>query len=345
MPTSFFNWLFALVLARRVTATPPAAQIVVTVETLGREHAGKSAARLMVAKVVQKGPQESGLELTSPDPRALVKLVNVATATYQGLQKAGMIATLEAEQMLCHLCEADRLRAVLRQRDSIGHLLSFGEGSNDKRFEEQLVRHHENLTAADVIHVFVSCPPDDRPETLEQFENELGLLTNNLRVALNHRRTVRKLAVAVILSKPDGVYGSAEEAKAALPDDRLRDLFRRLVLLLEGSERVGLAAVFVVSAFGYGKARLQEQTGQATGAQAGHSLFSRLDRKHILKENAQPDPHNLTALVWWSLMAGLALKPAGAQGPEIARTAKMLLSDLKAMGGWYMPLQCLPTRG
>jgi hypothetical protein len=57
-----------------------------------------------------------------------------------------------------------------------------------------------------------------------------------------------------------------------------------------------------------------------------------------------PEPHNLTALVWWSLMAGLLLKMAGPRGEEMARTAQMLLDDLKAMQAWYVPLNCRPVR-
>jgi hypothetical protein len=57
-----------------------------------------------------------------------------------------------------------------------------------------------------------------------------------------------------------------------------------------------------------------------------------------------PEPHNLTALVWFSIMAGLLLKKAGTRGEEMARTAQMLHDDLKAMQAWYVPLNCRPVR-
>jgi hypothetical protein len=59
---------------------------------------------------------------------------------------------------------------------------------------------------------------------------------------LSCRQSERKAAVALILSKPDAEFATADEARAALTDERLRGaMLHRLVRLVEGSERVGLA--------------------------------------------------------------------------------------------------------
>ncbi|MBY0458296.1 MAG: hypothetical protein K2V38_13225, partial [Gemmataceae bacterium] len=262
----------------------------------------------------------------------------------RGLQHAGFTSTIVPELIQYHLFEADRLRAVLKLRESIGQLLSYTDEDSGRRAQEQFAKHHENLAVADVIHVFVSCPTDDRPESLERLQNDLALLMPNLRAVLACRPPGRQAAVAVVVSKPDPAFPTADDARAALTDERLRGMLHRLVLLLEGSDRVGLAAVFVVSAFGYGKARRLDGGGAAGGAPAkGFSLLSQGEAEWVLKEGEAPAPHNLTALVWWTLMAGLALKPADRRGPELARTAKLLLDDIKATGGWYLPLNCRPV--
>ena len=318
----------------------------VVVETLGREHSGKTGIKSMIFKITQDGPLPSGLELSAQDPRTLVRLMNDAIATYQGLQQAGFTSTIQPEQYQFHLFEADQIRAVLNLRESIGQLLTFTSEDSEKRMQEMFRKHHDNLAKAGVIHVHISCPADDRRESLDRLKNDLSVLMPNLRAAISARNPNQKVAVAAIVTKPDGAYTSPEEARAALPDDCLRGMLGRLVSLLEGSKQVGLAALFVTSAFGYGKARrLEIPSGQNGKSPAkGLSLLSQGEPEWILKEGEMPEPHNLTGLIWWSLMAGLALKKADHRGEELARTAKLLLDDLKAMQAWYVPLECRGAR-
>ncbi len=325
------------------TATEPTT---VQVETLGREHSGKTGGKAMMFKITQQGPLPSGLELSAQDPRGLVRLMNDSIATFRGLQHAGFTSTIEPEQIQYHLFEADRPRAVLKLRESVGQLLTYTDEDSGRRMQEQFGKHHENLAVADVVHVYVSCPADDRPESIDRLQNDLTLLVPNIRAALACRPNGRKVAFAIVVSKPDGAFSTAEEAKAALSDERLRGMLHRLVLLLEGSERVGLAGIFPVSSFGYGKARRLDAGGAEAGSSPakGFSLLSQGEAEWILKEGQTPAPHNLTGLVWWTLMAGLALKPADHRGQELARTAKLLLEDLKAMNAWYVPLNCRPLR-
>ncbi len=327
-----------------INAEPETTRIIV--ETLGREHSGKSGCRAMHYKITQMGPLASGLELSAADPRQTPRWMNEAIAIYRGLQKNGFTSTIDPTQVDYHLFDADRLRAVYSHRESVGQLLTFTQDGNDKKLLEHFSKHHDNLARADVMHIFVSCPSDDRPESLERLQNDLTILAPNVRAALNCRQTDSKVAAAVILSKPDGAFASAEEAREALTDDRLRGMLNRLVRLLEGSDHVGLASLFVTSSFGYGKARLLEQAKGNGGAAPpkGFSLLSEGEPEWILKEGEMPEPHNLTALVWWSIMAGLLLKKATARGEEMARTAEMLNDDLEDMKAWYVPLKCRPIR-
>ena len=274
--------------------------------------------------------------------------MNEAIAIYRGLQKGGFTSTIDPKQVQYHLFQADKLRAVYLHRESVGQLLTFNQANADKKLTEHYNKHHENLTRADVLHVFISCPPDDRPESKERLQNDLTILTPNLRAALTCRQTDRKLAVALIVSKPDSAHATAEEARSVLTDEYLRSMLHRVVNLVEGSDRVGLGAIFVTSAFGYGKARRLDQAqskGNGTTPPKGLSLLSEGEPEWILKEGVMPQPDNLTALVWWSIMAGLALKKAGQGSEEMAQTAQMLLGDLKAMNAWFVPLNCRPVHG
>jgi hypothetical protein len=321
-------------------------QIQIVTEPLGREHAGKTGIRAMHYLVTRQGPLHSGLELSAQDPRVTPRWMNEAIATYRGLHQHGFTSTIEPTQLQYHLFEADRLRAIYSHRDSVGQLLTFTQEGANPRLLELFTKQQVHLTRADVLHVFISCPPDDQPQSIERLQNDLTILAPYVRAALNGRRSEHKLAVALILTKPDGAFETAEEAREALTNERLRAMLHRLVRLLEGSDSVGQAAIFVTSAFGYGKAQRVEQAPASNGAAPpkGFSLLSEGEPEWLLKEGEMPQPHNLTALVWWSIMAGLLLKKAGPRGAELARTAQMLRADLEAMQAWYVPLNCRPLR-
>jgi hypothetical protein len=328
----------------RQTNAVESESVQIAVETLGREHSGKTGARAMHQTITQNGPLPSGLELSASDPRTTARWLKENIEVFRGLQKGGFTSTIDPSQMQYDLFEADQTRAGYVHRESIGQLLTFTQ-DGDKKLQEHFAKHQEQMSRADVIHVFVPCPPDDKPENMRRLQNDLTILNANLRGVLNCRQSDRKIAVVLILTRPDGAYASADEAKSALTDERLRAMLNRLVRLVEGSERVGLGAILVTSAFGYGKARkLEQQATNSSTPPKGLSLLSEGEPEWILKEGEWPEPHNLTGLVWWSIMAGLLLKKAGRRGEEMARTAQMLLDDLKAMQAWYVPLNCRPLR-
>jgi hypothetical protein len=115
----------------------------------------------------------------------------------------------------------------------------------------------------------------------------------------------------------------------------------RLVRIVEDSDKVGLAAVAPVSAFGLGTAQvLDEPAVPVDETVRGFSPLSRGEAEWNLKPDASPAPFNLTGLVWWTVLAGLLLKPADGQERDLARTARLLGDDLRAMDAWFVPLEC-----
>jgi len=315
---------------------------IIQLETLGREHSGKTGTKAMLFKLTQAGPMSSGLDFTTEDPRQLIAFMNQAIRTYQGLHSKGFTSTIEPEIIQYSVYLGDRQVAKVKLRESIGQLITYDTPDGEKRFEEMFDKHHDNLAKADVIQVFISCPTNDRSESLERLQNDLTVLMPNLRKVLNCRRSARKVAVALVLSKPDAAFSSPEEAKSALTDERLRGMLHRIVTLLESSDRVGLAAIIPVSSFGYGKARKLETNSEAPTGEPdkGFSLLSQGEEEWVLKSGEMPTPHNLSTLVWWSLMAGIALKPADSNAQRLAQTARMLAEDLKNTNAWFVPLNC-----
>jgi hypothetical protein len=108
-----------------------------------------------------------------------------------------------------------------------------------------------------------------------------------------------------------------------------------------------MAAIIPVSAFGFGTAvPAPEERGPAVPDRArGFSPLSEGDIEWLLKPSTHPQPFNLTALVWWCLMAGLMLQPADDRAEELTRLARALADDLRAMGAWVVPLCCRDTNG
>jgi hypothetical protein len=116
----------------------------------------------------------------------------------------------------------------------------------------------------------------------------------------------------------------------------------RLVRIVEGSAKVGLGAVFPVSAFGFGTAVRSGEPAPARTAvrpSGGYSVVSQDEAEWLLKPGTSPAPFNRTAATWWAVMSGLLLKPADARGEERAQTVRLMADDLAAHGAWFVPLE------
>jgi hypothetical protein len=196
----------------------------------------------------------------------------------------------------------------------------------------------ENLSKADVLQVVMSCPPDGSAAELERYEGDLQLHASFLRQALRVRQSSRPCAVALVLTKIDARFGGEQEARAALTDERLRAVLSRLVGIAGRSDKVALAAIWPVSALGFGTAVPAPADEDGDGTARGGSPLSHGEAEWLLKPNASLAPFNLTGLVWWTLMTGHLLQPADGREAEPARVAALLASDLKKMSAWFVPL-------
>jgi hypothetical protein len=321
--------------------------VTVRLETIGREHSGKTAKKVCFYKGPLQGAQASGLELTADDPRRMSRWMQDALEIYHSLQGRGLLSTLEPEVTEYHLFEADQPRVILQLREVVGQVLTHTTPDSEQSEQERYEKYVANLSQTDVLEVVITCPPaDGSPADLERFEADLHLHASYLREALRLRSVGLPCAVAIILAKLDTRFASEAEARAALTDERLRAVVGRLVRIAEGSEKVGMAAIFPLTVFGFGNAVSAPEVVEAgrESGRVGADLLSHGEAEWLLRPNATPAPFNLTALVWWEIMTGLLLKPVDGHEQELARLAQMLQSDLEALEGWFVPLRCREDR-
>jgi hypothetical protein len=314
--------------------------VTVRQETIGREHSGKTALKVSYYKGPLQGAQASGLELTAADPRVMSRWMLDALETYRDLTRHGLLSTLEPEVTEYHLFEADAPRVILQLREVVGQVLTHTTPDSPDADQARYRTYVENLSQADVLQVVMSCPAEGTTAEIERYEGDLQLHASFLREALRVRSSPRPCAVALVLTKLDARFANEQEARSVLTDDKLRAALARLVRIATGSEKVGMAGIFPVSAFGFGNAVPAPEAGPGSGPAQGYSPLSQGEPEWLLKPHASPAPFNLTGLVWWTLMAGLLLKPADGTEKELARLANLLADDLQDMEAWFVPLPC-----
>jgi hypothetical protein len=334
------NWLFGG--GRRGPTRPvEPVPLAIWLETIGREHSGKSALKVAYFKGPLQGAQPSGLELTAAEPTVMAEWIRDALQMYRELSRRGLVTTLEPEVTEFHLFEADNRLAVLRHREVVGQVLSHTTGDSSDEQKAQYQTYVQNLSKATILQVVLSCPPDASAADMDRFEADLYLHAAYLRKALEVREAGWPCAVALVLTKLDTRFADEEEARTALTDERLRAILSRLVRIVEGSAKVGMGAIFPVSAFGFDNAvPAPEANGQVRVLAPGSSPLSQGETEWILKPDRSPAPFNLTGLVWWSLMAGHLLHPVDGREREMGRVAALLAEDLAALDAWFVPLTC-----
>lgn len=342
---NLWSWLSGSA-SRPPEQSPPAAPTTVQLETIGREHSGKTALRTTILLGPGREPMPSRLELTSDDPRILASQTAEMHENIGDLSRKGLLSTADTSVFEYHLFEADRKLTVLQSREVVGQILTHTSKDSPDDQQRKYDEYVANLSAADVLQVVMPLPAWDSPADLERYDSDMSMHAAYLREALKVRRGHRPCSVAIVLNKIDTRFDDADEARRVLTDEMLRKALWRLVQICEVSEKVGAAAIWPVSALGFGTtvvAPTEEMTTATNGTtQNGRTLsaVSQGETEWILRPGARPQPFNLTGLIWWVLMTGLLHKPADGAEFELARIANLLANDLTALGAWYVPLDC-----
>ena len=166
---------------------------------------------------------------------------------------------------------------------------------------------------------------------------DLRITLAYLREALRLRTLDRPAAVALVLSKADALFASPAEARAALTDDVLHTALGPLVQLIEQSARVSDAAIFPVTAFGFGKAVLRDDGGERHEAPGSADEPFGDEPIWLLREGESPAPFNLDTLFLWSVLLGLLNQ--GGNDPKADALCRMLRDDLEAGDPWLVPVK------
>jgi hypothetical protein len=310
----------------------------VRIGSIGRGHAGKTALFHALDDSLVGDYLPSGLHLDAADPREVARMIRDGDETQRLLHQSGLPPTLQVSQHHYCVFERDRLRVVCRLREVIGQVLTHTLPDSASELQARYVDYLKNLVNAHVLWVVVPCPPanpDQRDR--RRYANDLRITLAYLREALRLRTLRQPAAVALVLSKTDAMFATIDEARAALTDEVLHRSLGPLVLLMQQSARVSDAAVFPVTAFGFGKAVLREDGAERHGAPGSSEEPFGDEPIWLLKEGELPQPRNLDALFLWSLLLGILNQ--GEPDAQLDLLCRALRDDLEAADPWLVPIK------
>jgi hypothetical protein len=310
----------------------------IRVGCIGRGHAGKTALFVALGESLVGDFLPSGLHLDAADPREVARMIREADEARRQLQRTGLPPTTEPSHVRYCLYDGDEPRVVCRMREVVGQVLTHTLPDSDPRLQAKYARYIRSLANANVLWAVVPCPPaDPGPRDRRRYANDLRIILAYLREALRLRTAREPAAVALVLTKTDALFPDAASARAALTDDVLRRALGPLVNLIESSAHVSDAAVFPVTAFGYGKAVLRDQGTDRAGAPGSADEPFGDEPIWLLREGEAPEPHNLDALLLWSILLGLLNR--GGTGPTADAIGRVWRDDLEGGHPWLVPIK------
>ena len=323
------------------TPTIPTIKIV----PAGCENAGKTTT-LMATPHAALGTLPSGLCLSVDDPRKLAALFNDGGRTVDDLTKTGVSSTTKYGLSCDYaLYEGTARRLALQLYDTIGQQINNTTPDSDEKTLKLYDFYLKLLQEADVCWLFVhSTPPRNQPQDLRRFHEDCFLVTNYLAHALTERRRNDKLAVALVWTKTDLHYKNPQDARSRMTEAYLKELFREFTSLVQQSDLISDAAIFPITAMGFGNAH-EKPNGHAPGA----SMTPAERRSHrdqgpiyLLDGTRLMTAWNLRPLIAWSMLHALPnLDVSGwsRQVTDLTRVCQFLKQDLDAMDPHYVALK------
>jgi hypothetical protein len=310
----------------------------VRIGSIGRGHAGKTALFHALDDSLVGDYLTSGLHLDAADPREVARMIREGDESQRLLHQSGLPPTLQVSQNHYCVYEGDRPRVVCRLREVIGQVLTHTLPNSEPELQARYVDYLKNLVNAHVLWVVVPCPPaNPGPRDRRRYANDLRITLAYLREALRLRTLRQPAAVALVLSKTDAMFATADEARAALNDEVLHRSLGPLVQLIRQSGHVSDAAAFPVTAFGFGKAVLREDGAERHGAPGSSEEPFGDEPIWLLKEGESPEPHNLGALFLWSLLLGIINQ--GEPDVKLDVLCRALRDDLEVADPWLVPIK------
>jgi hypothetical protein len=312
--------------------------------SIARGAAGKTMLDKAIKMAFIADALPSTLQIDPRNSREAVKALVDIHATQSGLKKQGLRQSLLTVVTEHCLVEAEAERAVFKYRDIVGQTLTNIRDDSSAEVVGCYEATMDAMSKADILWVFAPRPPaGGSQEEQDRYSTDIALHASYLGDALRRRGNQHPAVVALVLAKADALFETEQEARAKLTAEFLTRALGKLVNTVRVSQRAVEAAIFPVSAMGFGTAMPREGAGHpATVVGGGEDPFEHGEVEYILKPGEAMRPFNVAPLVVWSLLAALMqhdAEPAGEGESDMVRVCRMLLGDLEALGAWYVPLK------
>ncbi len=304
--------------------------------SIGRGHAGKSVLLRAARRRSLQRRLPSGLRFDLDDPRRTADVVKESRSTQELLQRRGLPATLETDDVEIELFAGERKVAVLQSREAVGQVYSHTFTSSAADQQERFRQHLEYLAQVSVLWTVLSVPAEGSPPAaFSRYEDDLVTLRASLRESLRLRRPGRSCAVSIVITKMDTLFDSPDAAIRSWPNDEVIKRVRPLVSLIQESKSVEWATINPVSALGFGTAELLEPSTADARPEACEN-----EPEWVLRPDAVIEPWNIISLMAWTFLAGMACQEVTPEeGADLAMVCRMLREDLVALDGWQIPIK------
>lgn len=323
---------------RRIQRSDPFADLPsIGVSVVGRECAGKTTIFNMLYQTTGTLILDSRLSFGGRDPlEEGVRLDKVETVI-RDLKDQGIPSTVATSAIEWLVYAGHRPVLAVKSQEVVGQILTRTRPDSPPDLKKLYGEYLGFLADADVLWAVIPCPPSDmNAADRERLQRDLATTRSYLRAALNARTAKHPSSVVVVLTKVDGMFETAEQARAQLDDRTLTRLVEPLVNVCL-SDAVSQVAICPVSAVGFGNAVRMDGTNDAQRSEP------RTDEPgYRLGADATTEPFNLATLLVYSMVAGLMPKEVDAESPSgkaLVQTLQRLTGDLNALNGWLVPVK------
>lgn len=316
---------------------------------IGRGQAGKTALFRALAETPVGEYFPSGLYLDTADPKQAARAIREAERTRRLLSDSGLPPTVEQSTAEYFLYSADDQRVCYQIREVIGQVLTHTVPDSDEEQQARYEAYMRHLLDTHVIWTVIPTPPaNPTGRDARRYSNDLRITNAYLKEVLRLRQSNDRCSVALVLSKVDSLFANEEDAREYLTPEVLHSSLNPLVNTVLVSEKVSDAAIFPVSAFGFGNAVLRENADPSQKAE--HEASADADSNPfpddpvwLLRDSSAQDPFNLTGLVLWSLLFGLANQevylPGRDDEPPTTEICRQLMDDFSSVSKWVLPVK------
>lgn len=324
-----------LFLQRTPRLPKPVAPVRVSMEMVGCPASGKTALLLATVCSLVGHCFPSGLYYGA-DPQLIADAIAKLWKRIRDLRDRALQSTLDEVAIDYTVSDGDIARIKFATHECRGQTLTETTPQSKPEEQARYRSYLQRLAEADVLWIIMAAPPPN-PSKADRlrFDNHLRLALAYLQISLQQRTSNRPCNVAGVLTKIDGLFDSAEQAREALTDDYLASALKPFVQAVRQSNRVREAVLVPTTAFGWGNAELVEEQ------MISDDLLG-VEPTWILRNDAVIEPDNIGGLMAWTLLSGILPQEVTAQGDDeaaMAKVARMLSEDLSSFRSWLVPVK------